>query len=342
VNEIQALLVRHGKEQDLKVTASRIGTDIASIHMGKALGTARFIEALDSRGIRPRSFAGFGDSPSDYEMYEELLKRGKQARFIFVGGQQDLAGKSLEGVVFTKEHTDGGTLEFLQNESRQMRTRYFSAFAQRHMNEMRILAAGDVLGKESEGWRNVSEHCLVEAVGADILAERLGADREKVVQAALLHDWYKRHEVEMSRSDGVEGYWRSIEEDKVILREKGIAEDIITISKAIIPESADPEYLSNRSVEEKIMYIMDMMTSGTQWMPPLERQKISAKNPNVQAFSESYRKRFNGKSLLELLIEDQAIVVKEFETKLGLATGELVPYLKEELQRRIETKESSA
>ena len=38
-----------------------------------------------------------------------------------------------------------------------------------------------------------SEHCLVEAVGADILTEYLGVDRDKrdKVEKPHWHDWYK-------------------------------------------------------------------------------------------------------------------------------------------------------
>ena len=47
---------------------------------------------------------------------------------------------------------------------------------------------------KAEGWRNVSEHCLLEAVTADILAEGLGLaeeEREQLVAGAILHDFFK-------------------------------------------------------------------------------------------------------------------------------------------------------
>ncbi len=81
---------------------------------------------------------------------------------------------------------------------------YFTAFATSHLNSFRphyqqgeVLAGHKASNVEGGVWRNVSEHCLVAGVVADMLAEELklgDEDRELVVRAALVHDWYKKHE----------------------------------------------------------------------------------------------------------------------------------------------------
>jgi HD superfamily phosphodiesterase len=220
------------------------------------------------------------------------------------------------------------------------KTRYFSDFALRHFNEMKILQKGGILGKENKDWRNISEHCLTEAVGADILAEYLGGNRDKVVSAALIHDWYKRKEVErMKKEGGALGYSQAAEEDVSLLRQLGVSEEIIKLAHANIPESSNQEYLNNRSLEEKIVHYIDMITSGSQFIDYVERLRIvRGKKHNIE-FSESFRERYGGKSLLELQEELARIEEREFEDKLGLDRGELIRFIKEKLEERIQNYE---
>ncbi len=114
--ELNVLLAQHHLAQDLKIDQTRNATDIENKQVGKALGARRFIEILEERGIYPRKYLGFGDSPSDYAMHEELKRLNKQTRFIYVGKQEDLSGKDQTGVIFTQQQVDKGTLKFLRTE----------------------------------------------------------------------------------------------------------------------------------------------------------------------------------------------------------------------------------
>ena len=67
---------------------------------------------------------------------------------------------------------------------------------------MQLLQKGKVLGAQSEGWRNIAEHCLL----AGVMAYKLGQlvnlsqqDLEEVTNAALTHDWDKRLEKESAK-----------------------------------------------------------------------------------------------------------------------------------------------
>lgn len=217
---------------------------------------------------------------------------------------------------------------------------YFSSFALRHMKEMRILAEGGVLGKGNEEWRNVSEHCLAEAVVVDILAEHLGAKREETVRAALLHDWYKRREIEAMRErGGGAGYQATIEEDERKLKEQGISERIVALAHANIPARDDEGYLKNRPVEEKIMHFADHIVQGSDIVDFNDRLRaLEQKEQNID-FSNSFRRQYNGKSLFELQYGKICpMEQKEFEEKLGLKEGGLVDFIKERLEERINHK----
>ena len=222
------------------------------------------------------------------------------------------------------------------NKENLAKTRYFSDFALKNLSEMKILKKGGILGKENKNWRNISEHCLAEAVGADILAEHLGADRDAVVEAALIHDWYKRREIEaMKKTDGAFGYEKTAEEDESFLREFGIDEIMIKLSHSNIPERADFEYLKNRSMEEKIIHFIDTILSGSEFVDFNERLRVVEQKKHNVEFSESFRDKYSGKSLFEVQRETIIIEQQEFEETLNLQPGELINFIKEKLEERI-------
>ncbi len=204
---------------------------------------------------------------------------------------------------------------------------------------MRILRKGGVLEKpkgKEESWRNVSEHCLVEAVAADVLAEHLHADREKVVQAALLHDWYKRREIEgMKKKGGGEGYAAALEEDGRLLLEYGVPQELVDLAHANFPKSADPDYLKNRTLEEKIMYYVDIITSDSEIVPFEERLKLAKGKKNIVEMSEWLRGQYGGKSFFELHEILAPEVQTEFEDRLGIEHGTLVDFIKQKIEERI-------
>jgi HD superfamily phosphodiesterase len=220
-------------------------------------------------------------------------------------------------------------------EYKNKKTKYFSDFALKNFSTMRILKKGGLLGREGVDWRNIAEHCLTEAVAADILAEHLHADRNEVVEAALLHDWFKRREVEsMNQLGGEQGYGISKAEDKKLLSKFNVSKDIIALANANIPESADPDYLEERPIEQKIVHFIDLITSGSEFMNAEDRLLKVEENPRNVEFSDSFRGRYNGKTLFEfqrqLAVEEQ----DEFENILGLEKGTLISFIEREIEKR--------
>ena len=223
------------------------------------------------------------------------------------------------------------------SELRKKKASYFSSFALHHMEDMRILAKGGILGKEGEGWRNISEHCLAEAVVADILAESLGAKRDNVVKAALLHDWYKRREIEaMDEYGGNIGYQTTIGEDKKKLKKYGVSDEIIALAHANIPTKYDEEYLKSRVLEEKIVHFADHIVQGSEIVDFNDRlRSVEKKKQNIE-FSDSFREKYNGKSLFDLQYKKVCpMEQKEFEEKLGLKGGILLDFIRKKLKERI-------
>ncbi len=218
----------------------------------------------------------------------------------------------------------------------EMKSQYFSYFALRHLSTMRILRGGGILGKENIEWRNIAEHCLVEAVGADILAEYTGADRDSVVVAALLHDWYKRNEIEAMKQEGVSlGYKKADQKDRLILKTYGIDDAIISLTHSNIIQSIDPLYLEQRTLNEKIIHFIDFATSGTHFVQLKERrQSLEKKKQNID-FSNSFKNQYEGNSLYDVQYMIGAQEQEEFEKLIGVESGSLIIFLKKKMIERI-------
>lgn len=222
----------------------------------------------------------------------------------------------------------------------QKRTKYFSSFAQHHLQEMRILQLGGVFGKENKEWRNVAEHCIVEAVAADVLAEALGGDRQKIVQAVLLHDWFKRHEVEEIRRRGaVEGYAKTSAEDVHLLSEIGIVPEVIRLAHANILDSLDHDYLSQRTLEEQIVHFIDAVTRNTELVSIPERfDALEQRQQNIE-FSNSFMNQYHGQSLYTVQRDFAQAEQDAFEQQLNIEKGKLLDFVKESIKKRITTQD---
>ena len=121
VEDLNALLAVKELENIFKVDATTIATDVESDYVGKARGADRCLQWLQDRGIKADRFVAFGDSVSDLEMADELQRRGKEVKFVYVGDAKKLAdaaalGKVKDSDIITNEGDfSAGTLRYLTN-----------------------------------------------------------------------------------------------------------------------------------------------------------------------------------------------------------------------------------
>lgn len=102
--------------EKFKVDSASIATDIEDPHLGKALAAERFLQFVKDRGINPGRFVTFGDSKSDFEMADELARRGKKVEMVYVGDKAKLGEVSKD---YPIEYIGGftqGTLEYLSRQ----------------------------------------------------------------------------------------------------------------------------------------------------------------------------------------------------------------------------------
>lgn len=241
----------------------------------------------------------------------------------------------------------------LSDAAKQKRT-YFAAFARAHASSFRPhWKEGDTLGRSPDRWRNVSEHCLVEGVLADVLAHELRLpphEREALVSAALMHDWFKKREVTAQRAAErggtplLEAYEKAHREDAERLRSLGVPEHISRITDAIIcTDRSGPQTLV-----EKAMWYADAILSSTEPMKlrrrfdDLERGWDGAKDDPARAarnrtFSDSFKPRYGGTSLFDVQREIAGRVEPELAQTAGFMgqPDEFPEYLKQKIEERI-------
>lgn len=211
------------------------------------------------------------------------------------------------------------------------RIKFFSDFAVSMKDDFKLLKIGGVLGMDAkkEGWRNVSEHCLVEALEADILAEKMGLDPKKLKTAALIHDWYKRREIEAVNKLGPEAHNTSIVEDEKLLKELGYSDEIISISKSVGHSSLAHMQEESVTLEEMVMHYIDDITAGSEIVRLEDRMSKNEANPKLQKLDQLepffIKQRQVGKVIEEKIAE-----------KIGLSDPSEVPSLiKQEIEKRI-------
>jgi hypothetical protein len=235
----------------------------------------------------------------------------------------------------------------IANEYRLKRKKYYSSFALQYMGEMKILQKGGILGTGdgNESWRNISEHVLTEGVVADVLAEALSLspiDRKKIVKAAILHDWYKRREIEaFKKFGGYEGYLKAGAEDGKLLREYGVPEELIELAHSNIPRpdevnNTNTKSLASRSLLEKLMHYIDIITDNTDLVGYDVKIGLARTKPAVVNFTDGFKPLYNGISLLDVQLVAAKEEEAELEKMLNVEKGGLIKFIQNKIKERIQ------
>lgn len=114
--EIQKLIFEKSLKNKIRVDLTRIAIDIESKKSGKAFAIKSFIRHLKIKNFIPIKVFCFGDSPSDYEMHQELKKNNIESNFIFVGSPNTFIFEKNKSIIFPKKQLTAGVLEFLKKE----------------------------------------------------------------------------------------------------------------------------------------------------------------------------------------------------------------------------------
>ena len=195
------------------------------------------------------------------------------------------------------------------------KTGYFSGFALSHMDAMRVLKRGKVLGPESEGWRNIAEHCLLAGVTAHSIGTLVGLkgdDLKEITHVALTHDWDKRlqkeslHEPTKRTQEGlVMGAADTKKVDQLERAREGI--DRVT--------GHDLRDFDTWGVKEKIMRWVDSClgtkTDGRAFLQDWHQRFDALKKRNPETNINVGKDLYGGKPLYDVQEEITGAVEKE-------------------------------
>jgi len=183
---------------------------------------------------------------------------------------------------------------------------------------------------KSEGWRNVVEHELVEAEAADVLGEMLGLsnyDRFRLRVAALLHDVYKRKEIEEYAPRGIEGFDQNAVDQAEFLKKKGFHEDIIELTDAVAYGSI-PTFLEEGGLfvphfseipdPVKIAHYVDDITGGSEVVTLEQRMAGLRANQRYRETDERGRMMWGGMSSIDAQQFISTRIEAEFAQRLGV------------------------
>ncbi len=169
-------------------------------------------------------------------------------------------------------------------------------------------------------WSNVVRHCLAEAGAADALGHLLSLpeeDKENLIQAAILHDFDKKLEIENIR--GQSGKITQASEkfklvSKETLHKKGIKPEIIEIIDSV--GDTDIMRKENITLLQKVMFYIDNITEGTNLV------NVKVKRDGLL---KRYPKLAEESGFLDKWVSSTEEVQKELAEKIGLANPEELP-----------------
>lgn len=116
VEDLKQLLEEYNLQHVYNIDPTTICTDVESPKVGKALGADLFLDFLKDNAIVISEFKTFGDSLSDFAMSDELERKGKSVKMIYVGDRKKLGKIHRSYQINYIPGFSQGTLHYLQKE----------------------------------------------------------------------------------------------------------------------------------------------------------------------------------------------------------------------------------
>lgn len=204
-------------------------------------------------------------------------------------------------------------------------------FKNRYDRELNVLTThGELIGD----WSNVYDHCLTEGLVASVFADLLkldADDREALVKAALLHDWYKRKEREAAGQHGASQYDAAALRSAEGLKSLGYSERIAELTASVGHTSLKAIEATDDFLRKLMHYIDDMVLQKTVIGLRERVQRTWAKD-QYRELNESGRAVFGGKTYAQVQEEVGLKIERQVARRLGCAPGEVMIRVKDALK----------
>jgi hypothetical protein len=183
-------------------------------------------------------------------------------------------------------------------------------------------------GRLTDDWSNIYNHCKLEGIVAMILSNliNLSEDDSKVlIKAAILHDWYKKYEIEQSKGLGNIEYQNSEHDSYNKLLAVGVQNKSVDVAHSVGALSLK-EIIGSQDLLKKLMHFIDDICLNDKLVEIDER--IDYNERKYPQLNEAGRKIFEGKTYFEMQRKIGKQIQSEIEGILKIESNTLVPLIK--------------
>ncbi len=175
---------------------------------------------------------------------------------------------------------------------------YFTKLAHSHQKELKLHESYGLWEKEPSGktWTNVTEHCLIEAARSKVLSSWLNLPqdiRDSMESAAVVHDFYKKREIELVHEDikagrtGKDGTLKASDESEKIMSSLGFDDFVVSLVECVgatqmnlhrMKRMLDLKFRSDEDLAHLAIHYIDDYTIHSCWAKPAEIKEGKKKN----------------------------------------------------------------
>lgn len=183
-------------------------------------------------------------------------------------------------------------------------------------------------GRLTDDWSNIYNHCKLEGEIAAILGRLVNlddADSKILIKAAILHDWYKRKEIEQSKGLNATAYKKSEHESYTKLLELGVPKRIVEVAHSVGALSVK-EIIESQDLLKKLMHLIDDICLGNKIVEIDKRIDYNeSKYPQINVEGKEL---FSGKTYFEMQRKVGKQIQLEIEDILKIEPNSLIPLIK--------------
>ncbi len=189
----------------------------------------------------------------------------------------------------------------------------------------------DLLKKEGRltgDWVNIYNHCKLEGEIAIILSRLVDlneVDSKILIKAAILHDWYKRYEIEQAKGLGIAEYKNSENDSYNKLLALGVEKRIVEVAHSVGSLSLE-EIIGSQNLLKRTMHFIDDICLGDKIVEIDER--IDYNEKKYPQLNEDRRKIFEGRTYFEMQRVVGKRIQSEIEDILKIEPNSLIPLIK--------------
>jgi hypothetical protein len=192
-----------------------------------------------------------------------------------------------------------------------------------------IRIQGNLVGE----WANVFEHCLTEGMVAEILGTELQlSDCDTLVRAAILHDWFKRHEREAVKIGGATQYDKAAIENGLKLQSANYSERIIELTQSVGHTSL-MKIMTSDDFTARLMHYIDDITYNNNVVVIDERMDNLESADRYKELNESGRNIFSGRTYFQIQRSLAHKIEQDIAIKLNIKDQDVVPLVQTKLAK---------